>query len=127
MTRIAMEVEGIRLEGELDDTPPARALAERLPLELDLDRWGDEYYGDLGGALGDFCGATVELMAVGDLAYWAPGNALCIIFGPTPASRGPQPQAASPVFQIGLVQGDWLRVKALGATVRARVSRALEG
>ena len=41
---------------------------------------------------------------VGDVAYWPPGRALCIFWGPTPASRGPEPRAASPVNVFGKVQ-----------------------
>lgn len=122
MTAIILEIGGVRLEGELLETEPARELASRLPLEVRMDRWGDEYYGSLGAPLGAFCGAKVELLEVGDLAYWEPGNALCLFFGPTPASRGPEPQAASPVHPLGRARGDWAAVKALGGRVVARLN-----
>jgi hypothetical protein len=120
-TPIALELEGVRLEGELAEGPVKAALAARLPLELTLQRWGDEYYGEVGAPLGRFEGETVDVLAVGDLAYWEPGNALCLFFGPTPASRGDEPRAASPVHRVGRVDGDWAAVKALGPSVRARV------
>jgi hypothetical protein len=124
MTEIAIEVEGVRLTGRLLGTAPALALAEQLPLELALERWGDEYYGDLGARLGAFRGDKTEVLEVGDLAYWEPGNAVCLFFGPTPASRGREPRAASPVFHLGHVEGDWAAVKALGRTVRVRLKTA---
>jgi len=45
-------------------------------------------------------------MAVGEIAYWPSGSAFCIFFGPTPASSGNQPRAASPVNPIGNITGD---------------------
>jgi hypothetical protein len=38
---------------------------------------------------------------VGDLAYWPEGPAFCIFFGPTPATYGKQPVAASAVNVFG--------------------------
>jgi hypothetical protein len=43
---------------------------------------------------------------MGDIAYWPPGSALCIFFGKTPASRGEEIRAASPVTVLGRVDGD---------------------
>ena len=43
---------------------------------------------------------------IGDLGYWPPGNAFCIFFGPTPASRGNEIRPASPVNVFGKVDGD---------------------
>jgi|Deesub1362A_J573_1020465.scaffolds.fasta_scaffold08628_2 hypothetical protein len=123
-TAVTLTLEGVTLQGELDDSPAAQALAARLPLSLTLSRWGEEYYGDVGEPLGSFEGEQVEEMAVGELAYWEPGNALCLFFGPTPASRGDEPRAASPVYRVGRVEGDWAAVSALGASVRATLARA---
>ncbi len=64
-TAVTLDLEGVTLQGELDDSPAARALAARLPLSLSLSRWGEEYYGDVGEPLGAFEGLQVEEMAVG--------------------------------------------------------------
>jgi len=62
-------------------------------------------------------------VAVGDLAYWPPGQALCLFFGPTPASVGDEPRAASPANVVGrLENAATLRGVADGTPVR--VSRA---
>ncbi len=45
-------------------------------------------------------------MAVGEVAYWPAGSAFCIFFGPTPASSGETPIAASPVNVLGRVLDD---------------------
>ena len=121
---VILKIANAELGGELSDTPAGRAMAAALPLTLSLSRWGDEYYGDLGRPLAKLQGQTVQTMEVGDLAYWEPGNAFCLFFGPTPASTDHKPRAASPVYRIGQVSGDFAAVKALGPRVQATLARA---
>ena len=45
-------------------------------------------------------------MEEGELAYWPPGQAFCIFFGPTPASGGDEIRAASAVNIVGKIIGD---------------------
>ena len=122
--KVSLRIESAELTGELADTPAGRAVAGHLPLALSLSRWGDEYYGELGQSMSGLKGETVQVMEVGDLAYWEPGNAFCLFFGPTPASKGEEPRAASPVYRLGRVAGDFQAVKALGHQVTATLSRA---
>jgi len=63
-------------------------------------------------------------MQIGELAYWLPGDALCIFFGRTPASTGNEPRAASPVNPAGMLNGDVQALRKLGPTVQVNVSRA---
>ena len=58
----------------------------------------------------------------GTIAYWPPGRALCIFFGPTPASEGPEPQAASPVNPIGRLEGAREKLKALPPEIEVTVT-----
>lgn len=122
MTSVVFEIGDLRLPGELFDTPAAEALGAHLPLEVDLGRWGEEYYGQLPFRAGPFPGEKIEEMEVGDLAYWEPGNALCLFFGPTPVSRADEPRAASPVHRVGKVTGDWSELRGLGSPVKGRLS-----
>lgn len=121
---IALTLGGVKLAGELFDTQAAVALAARLPIDLSMNRWGEEYYGSIGEPLEGVSGPTQEMMSVGDLAYWEPGNAFCIFFGPTPASSGDEPVAAGPVHLIGTVSGDWQAVQALSGAVTALLDKA---
>src|SRR5436189_1766037 len=77
----------------------ARALWNALPLTGSASRWGDEVYFEVPVDLAEDEG--VEVVQVGDIAYWPPGNAVCIFWGPTPASRAKEPRAASPVNVFG--------------------------
>jgi hypothetical protein len=123
--KILFTVDGNALAGELNDSATARALEGRLPLKVRLSRWGDEYYGSIGAPLGVKQAPDArEEMAVGELAYWPPGNALCLFFGPTPASDGPEPRAASPVNPVGRLTGDLGILKGLGSSVTSEMETA---
>jgi hypothetical protein len=58
-------------------------------------------------------------MEVGEIAWWPPGKALCIFFGPTPASTDDQPRAASGVLPIGRVTGGIESLAGLASRVKA--------
>ena len=73
------------LEGRFNDSATAASIAAACPLDIRLSRWGDEYYGDCGVVAGAEPEAR-EVMEIGEVAYWPPGRALCVFFGPTPAS-----------------------------------------
>ena len=111
------------LTAELNEAVSARKLIESLPLELSMSRWGDEYYGGCGLAVEEEPGAR-DLMEVGEIAVWPPGSALCIFFGPTPASTGDEPRAASKVNPIGRVTAGLEELKKLGQSIRVRVELA---
>ena len=79
-------------EGVLNDSPIARALAQRLPITATVNRWGDEIYFDVPVKMAN-TEPTLEVK-VGDIAYWPEGPCLCIFFGKTPASRTDEPRPA---------------------------------
>jgi len=81
------------------------AIQKALPIEAVARRWGEEVYFEVPAVVEPE--APVELVATGDLGYWPPGQAMCIFFGPTPASRSPgEIRPASPVNPIGRVLSD---------------------
>jgi hypothetical protein len=63
-------------------------------------------------------------VGVGDLAYWPPGRAVCIFWGPTPASEGSEPQTASPVNVFGRNIGDAAAFGSVGSGANIRLERA---
>lgn len=97
-----------------------RALADALPVEGRAARWGDELYFDVPVDVGLEPNARAEVEP-GTVAYWPQGPALCLFWGPTPASTGSEPRAASPVNVVARLD-DTAPLSALpdgaGATVR---------
>ncbi|MGA2501002.1 MAG: cyclophilin-like fold protein [Tepidisphaeraceae bacterium] len=124
-TSIIISAGKVRLTALLNDAPTANKLAAMLPLQIAMNRWGDEYYGSLPAALGIGQQPDArEEMAVGELAYWPPGNALCIFFGPTPVSTADEPRAASPVNPVGMIEGDATVLKQMGRSIELTIERA---
>ncbi len=82
----------------------ADALWENLPAESEASLWGDEIYFELPFDHPPEDARTY--VEVGDVAWWPSGSCLCLFFGPTPASDGEGPVAASPVNVIGRISSD---------------------
>lgn len=81
------------------------ALRQALPLKAHANRWGKEIYFSTPVAVELERGA--EVVEKGAIGYWPPGKALCLFFGPTPASRHPgEIRPASPVTVVGRILGD---------------------
>lgn len=121
--KITITVDGTVFPGELNDSASGRKIADKLPLTISMSRWGEEYYGSIGEALPMEPGARDE-MAVGELAYWPPGTAFCIFFGPTPASNGSEPRAASDCNPLGMLEGDVSGLGKLGHSISAKIEKA---
>ena len=119
--KIVIEINGQRLAAELNDSKTATLFAETLPATISLSRWGDEYYGGC-GVQADAADDAREVLEVGELAYWPPGSALCLFFGPTPASTDDRPRAASAVNPIGKITGDATILRSFGGSVTANIS-----
>ncbi|MEF8834580.1 MAG: cyclophilin-like fold protein [Candidatus Thermoplasmatota archaeon] len=103
MTKIKIKAGDVELEGELTDTECAEKIKENLPFESGFQIWGDEFYFSIGLKLGLDETAKQEV-EVGTIGYWPSGEALAIFFGPTPASSGDKPMAASDVNVVGKVE-----------------------
>jgi len=106
----------VELTGENPKT--AEALKRVLPFESRARRWGDEVYFETPAVAEEE--KTSELVNVGDVAYWPPGRAICLFYGPTPISEPGEIRPASPVNVIGrVVEGvDMLRKVVSGERVR---------
>jgi hypothetical protein len=105
-TDIVILAENIRLEGKLNDTPTAQALAEALPIEGQAQRWGDEIYFSVPQVVQELDDTAATEVQVGDIGYWPPSRALCLFFGLTPSSLPGQIRPASAVNLVGRLEGD---------------------
>ena len=103
MPDLRVSVDDVELAAEwTDDNPETRAAIEAaLPIEGRATRWGDELY----------VRTPVDVPAEnarnevpeGAVAYWPQGNAVCLFWGPTPASVGEEPRAAAPVNVVAIL------------------------
>ena len=104
-----------------DNPETRRAIDDALPVAGDAARWGDELYFEIPVDVpAEDARAEVP---VGAVAYWPQGNALCLFWGPTPASQGDEPRAASPVNVVARV-ADVSSLSAVGGGAHVRVDRA---
>ena len=106
----------------LNDTAIAAMMWEALPIEASANTWGDEIYFAIPVAAGDEAGQ--EVVDLGDLAYWPPGSAFCIFFGPTPMSRGNEIRPASAVTVVGKISGDPTVFKQVASGAPVLIERA---
>ena len=90
---------------ELGNTPTAKAIYERLPLDGAANIWGDEIYFVIPIRI-DMEKDATEVVEEGDVAYWPEGMCFCIFFGKTPASKEDEIRAASKVNIFGKIIGD---------------------
>ena len=103
MRKIRIKTNAVVKEAQLNENETAEAIWEALPIEGVVNRWGDEIYFSIPVQV-DLAGDAHAEMDIGDLAYWPPGTAFCIFWGPTPASLGNEPRAASPVNVFAKVE-----------------------
>ncbi len=102
--RIRIKAGAVEALAELNDSDTAQAIWDILPIKSRVDTWGGEIYFSIPLSIAQEKGQ--ELVEVGDLGYWSLGKSFCIFFGPTPASEGDKPRAASPVTVFGQIIGD---------------------
>lgn len=113
-----IETEKGSFEVGLYDGCAARELVKTLPQEISMSRWGNEFYGSLNKKVE--CGGERlrDVFEIGEVAIWPDGNALCIFFGPTPASRGEEPRMISPGAGVGKIKGDAVLFRDFGTSLK---------
>ena len=122
--RISITAGGVEVTATLDASRTADLVWEALPVTASCSTWGDEiYFGtEVEAPLED----GREVVDLGDVGYWPPGRALCLFFGPTPASRGDEIRPASAVNVLGRIEGDPAVLKAVASGAQIVVERAPE-
>jgi hypothetical protein len=119
--RVRVVAGTVTCEATLHSNRTAWAIWNALPITGRANRWGDEIYFAIDVDLAE--DEASEVVEVGDLAYWPPGNALCIFWGPTPASHAREPRAASPVNVFGHIESGATDMSAVRSGTPVRVER----
>jgi hypothetical protein len=91
---------------ELDDSfapKTFKVILHNLPIEVNINRWGDELYTDRTTVAVDEEGNTKTEVNELDVAYWPEGKALCLFYGPTPISKDGRILTYSPVNIVGRI------------------------
>ncbi len=102
--KITIRTGNVKADAELDDSETAQEIWKALPLESNVNTWGDEIYFPIPVKVGSENAKAV--VSEGCLGYWPPGAAFCIFFGSTPMSQGNEIRPASPVNVFGRIMGD---------------------
>lgn len=123
MNKIVITAGDVSLQAELNDGPTALKVWGALPIEGRANTWGDEIYFAIPVNAEQERDARADV-EVGELGYWPVGKAFCIFFGPTPASSGDKPRAASPVNVLGRVLGDATEFRAVPGGAKVLLERA---
>lgn len=125
MRRIAMSAQNVTAAAALNDSATADAIWEALPLAAEAHRWGEEVYFEIPVGLPQSAEAR-DLLDAGELGYWPVGRAFCIFWGPTPASRGDEIRAYSPVNVFGRLEGNPDAFRDVRSGAQIRVERITE-
>jgi len=123
--RIRITAGTVTADALLNGSETADLIWKALPLSVAGETWGDEIYFSIPvKAKPEKPRETVDM---GDLAYWPPGSAFCIFFGPTPSSRGSEIRPASVVNVFGKIIGDATVFKKVRSGIRVQVDRVQAG
>ena len=92
---IIIKVNHLELKIKIDSSQLADLVWERLPIEALINLWGDEIYFQTD--LDNQANLLQQSVEIGDVAFWPPGQAICLFFGETPMSTPDEIRPASPV------------------------------
>jgi|SRR6266542_3270342 len=120
---IRILVGALTLEGELKPLRTAKAIYDLLPIEAELNIWGEEFYFKIPFIKDHRETATLKV-SIGDIAYWGNGQAIAIFFGRTPVSTGPDPAPVDRVNVVGRIKGDATVLRTAMGVTKIRVEKA---
>ena len=95
----------IQIQAQLNDNSTAKSIFQALPIKAKAQRWGGEIYFEI-PVTADLENDSRDVLEPGELGFWPTGNAFCIFFGQTPASKAGEIRAASAVNILGKITTD---------------------
>ena len=103
--QIQISTGNLTLTATLNDLETANQLWETLPITGRVQIWGDEIYFSIPVNVEEELDSQETVLA-GSVAYWPPGSALCLFWGPTPVSAPGEIRPASAVNVVGIIDND---------------------
>jgi hypothetical protein len=103
--QIQISTGNLTLVATLNELETANQLWESLPITGRVQIWGDEIYFSIPLNVEEELGSQ-ETVQAGTVAYWPPGSALCLFWGPTPISAPGEIRPASAVNVVGILDND---------------------
>ena len=103
--QIQISTGNLTLTATLNDLETANQLWESLPITGSVQIWGDEIYFSIPVNVEEELDSQ-ETVRAGAVAYWPPGSALCLFWGPTPVSAPGEIRPASAVNVVGIIDND---------------------
>ena len=103
--QIQISTGNLTLAATLNEFETANQLWESLPITGRVQIWGDEIYFSIPLNVEEELGSQ-ETVQAGTVAYWPPGSALCLFWGPTPISAPGEIRPASAVNVVGILDND---------------------
>ena len=101
---IIIKVNRLSIEAKIDSSELSDLLWEKLPIEASVNLWGDEIYFKTN--LESQSNQLQQVVDIGDVAFWPPGQAVCLFFGLTPISTPDEIRPASAVIVFGKLIDD---------------------
>ena len=103
--QIKISTGNLTLTATLNELETANQLWESLPITGRVQIWGDEIYFSIPVNVEEELDSQ-ETVRAGTVAYWPPGSALCLFWGPTPISAPGEIRPASAVNVVGILDND---------------------
>ena len=103
--QIQISTGNLTLTATLNELETANQLWESLPITGRVQIWGDEIYFSIPVNVEEELDSQ-ETVRAGTVAYWPPGSALCLFWGPTPISAPGEIRPASAVNVVGILDND---------------------
>ena len=103
--QVQISAGNLTVTATLNDLDTANQLWESLPITGRSQIWGDEIYFSIPVNAEEELDSQ-ETVESGTVAYWPPGSALCLFWGPTPISAPGEIRPASAVNVIGVLDCD---------------------
>jgi len=104
-TQIEISAGDVVVTAVLNGTDTADELWDVLPITGRAQTWGDEIHFSIPVSAEEEADAQ-ETVEMGAVAYWPPGSALCLFWGPTPMSAPGEIRPAAAVNVMGQIDGD---------------------